>query len=110
MKLLPRPPKNVRVNTDDSLGHGLDAVIMLAIFLGVGFGLDRLFGTMPVFMIVMTVLGSVGLFARFYYSYGARMDEHDERRRAKLAGPGATSDTTSKTTSNTTSNTKSEAA
>ena len=55
MKLLPRPPKNVRVNTEDSLGHGMDAVIMLAMFLGAGFGLDRLFGTMPVFMIVMTV-------------------------------------------------------
>jgi ATP synthase protein I len=87
MKLLPRPPKNVRVNTDDSLGHGMDAVITLVIFLGVGFGLDRLFGTMPVFMIAMTVLGAVGLFARFYYQYAARMDEHDQRRLAKLAGP-----------------------
>ena len=53
MKLLPRPPKNVRVYSDDSLGHGMDAVIMLAIFLGAGFGLDRLFGTTPIFMIVM---------------------------------------------------------
>jgi len=86
MKLLPRPPKNVRVNTEDSLGHGMDAVIMLAIFLGAGFGLDRLFGTMPVFMIVMTVIGSVGLFARFFYQYEAKMNEHDEQRLAKLAG------------------------
>ena len=81
MKLLPRPPKNVRVNTDDSLGHGMDAVIMLAIFLGAGFGLDRLFGTMPVFMIVMTVLGAVGLFARFYYAY-ARADGRARRAAA----------------------------
>lgn len=87
MKLLPRPPKNVRVSTDDSLGHGMDAVITLVIFLGVGFGLDRLFDTMPVFMIVMTVIGAVGLFARFYYQYEAKMDEHDQRRLAKLAGP-----------------------
>ncbi len=35
MKLLPRPPKNVRVNTEDSLGHGMDAVIMLAMNKGV---------------------------------------------------------------------------
>jgi hypothetical protein len=87
MKLLSRPPKNTRVNSEDSLGHGMDAVIMLAIFLGAGFGLDRLFGTMPVFMIVLTVVGSIGLFARFYYQYEAKMDEHDERRLAKLAGP-----------------------
>jgi ATP synthase protein I len=89
MKLLPRPPKNVRVNTEDSLGHGMDAVIMMAIFLGAGYGLDRLFGTIPVFMIVMTVVGAIGLFARFYYTYEAKMEEHDQRRRAKLAGPAA---------------------
>ena len=87
MKLLPRPPKNVRVNAEDSLGHGMDAVIMMAIFLGVGYGLDRLFNTVPLFMIVMSVLGAVGLFARFYYRYEAKMDEHEERRRAKLEAP-----------------------
>ena len=43
MKLLPRPPKNVRVNADDSLGHGMDAVIMMAIFLGAGNFLAELF-------------------------------------------------------------------
>jgi F0F1-type ATP synthase assembly protein I len=88
MKLLPTPPnaEKVRANSDDSLGHGMDAVIMLAIFLGLGWGLDIIFGTIPVFMITMTVIGSVGLFARFYYSYGRRMDRHDADRVAKLAG------------------------
>jgi ATP synthase protein I len=80
MKLLPRPPKDVRVNTQDSLGHGMDAVIMIVIFLGAGFGLDRLFGTVPVFMIVMTVIGAIGLFARFYYQYSAKMDQHADER------------------------------
>jgi ATP synthase protein I len=37
-------------------------------------------------MIVMTVIGSVGLFARFFYQYEAKMNEHDEQRLAKLAG------------------------
>jgi ATP synthase protein I len=87
MKLLPRPPKNVRVNSGDSLGHGMDAVVMLAIFLGVGYGLDRLFETVPVFMIVMTVVGAVGLFARFYYQYERKMDQHESERLAKLTGP-----------------------
>ena len=78
MKLL---PKNNRVNSEDSLGHGMDAVIMLVLFLAAGFGLDSLFGTMPVFMIVMTLIGSVGLFAKFKYRYDARMDEHESERR-----------------------------
>jgi hypothetical protein len=87
MKFLPRPPKNVRVDTQDSLGHGMDAVIMLALFLAMGYGLDRLFGTQPVFMIVMTVLGAVGLFTRFYYQYSAKMDQHAADRSRMLAGP-----------------------
>jgi len=85
MKFLPVDTKK-RVNTEDSLGHGMDAVIMLALFLLGGYGLDRLFGTMPIFMIVMTLLGSVGLFYKFKYSYDARMDELDSQRR----GPAAT--------------------
>lgn len=87
MKLLPKPPRNVRVNTEDSLGHGLDAVIVIVLFLALGFGLDRLLGTMPVFMVVMVVLGAIGLFAKFKYRYEERMDELDRERLAKLAGP-----------------------
>jgi F0F1-type ATP synthase assembly protein I len=84
MKLLPINTQK-RVDTQDSLGHGMDAVIMLVIFLLGGFGLDRLFGTMPVFMIVMTVIGSVGLFYKFKYSYSARMDELEAQRRGPAA-------------------------
>ena len=84
MKLLPINTQK-RVNTEDSLGHGMDAVIMLVLFLLAGFGLDRLFGTMPLFMIVMTVIGSVGLFLKFKYRYEARMDELDEQRRGSAA-------------------------
>ena len=87
MKLLPRPGTARRPRSDDSLGQGMDAVIMLVMFLGLGYGLDRLFGTVPVFMIVLTIVGSVGLFARFYYGYARRMEEHDAVRLAKLAGP-----------------------
>lgn len=80
MKLLPVTTTK-RVSTEDSLGHGMDAAITLVVFLLAGYGLDRLFGTMPVFMIVMTVLGAVGLFLKFKYAYEARMDELDTQRR-----------------------------
>ena len=81
MKLIPINTQK-RVNTQDSLGHGMDAVIMLALFMLAGFGLDRLFGTTPLFMIVMVVVGADGLFLKFKYRYEARMDELDEQRRA----------------------------
>jgi ATP synthase protein I len=89
MKLLPKVRTDVRVNTEDSLGHGMDAVIVLVLFLGAGFGIDRLAGTTPIFMIALTVLGAIGLFAKFYYSYEQRMNQHDAERLAKLQGPSA---------------------
>ena len=82
MKLI---PKNTRVNREDSLGHGLDAVIMLVLFLAAGWGLDSVFDTTPVFMIALTLLGAVGLFAKFWYRYSARMDQLETERRTKSA-------------------------
>lgn len=83
MKLL---KKDTRVNTEDSLGRGMDAVLTLAIFVAAGYGLDRLFGTLPIFMIVLTVIAAVGLFARFKYRYDARMDELEAARLGRSAG------------------------
>lgn len=79
MKLL-RP--QTRVNTEDSLGLGIEAAVILALFFGIGFGLDRLFGTTPIFMIVLSVLGGVGLFAKWKYRYDDRMDELEAARSA----------------------------
>jgi ATP synthase protein I len=82
MKLL---PKQTRVDTQDSLGLGIEAAIIVALFFGLGYGLDWLFGTRPVFMIVFTVLGAVGLFAKWKYRYDDRMNEHEAARAAKAA-------------------------
>ena len=80
MKLI---PKTTRVNREDSLGHGMDAVIMLMLFFAAGWGLDSLLDTTPVFMIALTLLGAVGLFAKFWYRYSARMDQLETERRTK---------------------------
>jgi len=79
------PPKQSRGNTEDSLGLGIEVAIILALFFGVGFGLDSLFGTTPLFMIVFTILGAVGLFAKFKYRYDDRMAEHEAERARSLA-------------------------
>jgi len=82
MKLL---PKQTRADTQDGLGLGIEAAVITLLFFGVGFGLDRLFGTTPIFMIVLTVLGAVGLFAKWKYRYDDRMDELEAERSAKTA-------------------------
>ncbi|MEM1333709.1 MAG: AtpZ/AtpI family protein [Actinomycetota bacterium] len=78
---------DLRVDASAGPGHGLDAVATLVVFLGIGFGIDRLAGTMPVFMIVFTLLAGVGLFAKFKYRYDESMDRLEAERLAKLAGP-----------------------
>jgi hypothetical protein len=94
MNLLPLK-KTTRVDTQDAMGHGMDAVFMLVLFLGAGYGLDQVFGTMPLFMIAMTVLGSVGLFLKFKYRYNDRMDELEAQRLGKHAARSADSKLTS---------------
>jgi F0F1-type ATP synthase assembly protein I len=84
MKLLPLK-KTKRVDTQDAMGHGMDAVFMLVLFLGAGYGLDRVAGTIPLFMILMTLLGSVGLFLKFKYRYEDRMNELEAQRLGKHA-------------------------
>lgn len=74
-----------RVNTEDSLGLGIEVALVMALFFAVGYGLDRLFGTMPIFMIIMTLLSAVGLFTKFKYRYDERMDEHEAKRVSDIA-------------------------
>ena len=94
MKLLPKQPRvNTADPTGDSLGLGIEAAVILALFFFAGFGLDRLFSTTPVFMIVMTLIGSIGLFAKYKYSYDAQMDEHEAQRVAREAARRAASTT-----------------
>jgi ATP synthase protein I len=63
-------------------GGGLEIALMVPIFLGLGYLLDRIFGTMPVFMIVMVVLGAIGVFMRLRYGYDQKMREHEAARMA----------------------------
>lgn len=82
MKLL---PKQTRVDTQDSLGLGIEAAVIMVLFFGVGYVLDRLFTTTPIFMIVFTIVGAVGLFAKWKYRYDDRMNELEAERAAKTA-------------------------
>ena len=65
----------------------MDIALTVALFFGIGFGLDRWLGTTPLFMIGLTVLAAIGFFVRFKYQYDAAMDEH-EAERAERAGAG----------------------
>jgi ATP synthase protein I len=77
MKLISR---NARVRTEDPLGHGMEAGLVLVLFTGGGYWLDQVLDTTPLFVIAFALLGAVGLFAKLKYSYDARMEELQQRR------------------------------
>lgn len=64
----------------------MEGAFTLALFLGVGFLLDRWVGTTPLFMVLLPVLAAVGLFYSWRTHYFAAMDRHDAERRARVAG------------------------
>jgi F0F1-type ATP synthase assembly protein I len=86
-----RQPSSASAATDSNhgIGRGMEFAVMVLLFFGVGYGLDRWFDTKPVFMIIFVVLAIVGQFASLYYGYDERMKAH-EQRRAEAAQRGRT--------------------
>ncbi len=67
---------------NDNVGRGMDSALVMLVFLGIGYALDRWFGTRPVFMVVFAVLGGVGSFVRVAAGYSARMTALEAERTA----------------------------
>lgn len=43
----------------------------------IGYGLDRLFGTVPVLTIIFGVLGLIGAVTKMYFTYRSDMEQHE---------------------------------
>ena len=71
----------------NGFGEGLQRAFELAltpaIIAGFGYLLDRWLGLLPVFTILFFLVAMVGIIARMWYGYDARMKEHEQ------AGPWA---------------------
>lgn len=84
MKLIPKP-KPVAMNSSVSQGAELAGGIL--VFFLIGFGIDAWLGTMPAFMIGLTIFAVIGNFVKMYYSYSSAMRHHEEERAANMRGP-----------------------
>ncbi len=62
---------------------GYELVFSPLILALIGFGIDKLFGTVPVFTVLFAVLGLIGVVVKIYFNYRTEMQEHD------AAGPWA---------------------
>jgi F0F1-type ATP synthase assembly protein I len=66
----------------NGFGNALSVAFELAmtpiLFAGGGHLVDRWAGTSPLFLILFVILAVVGLGAKEYYTYAARMAEHEK--------------------------------
>jgi F0F1-type ATP synthase assembly protein I len=63
-----------------TLGRGMDFALVVLVFLGIGYALDRWLGTRPWCMIGFVVFAVVGQFVKMYYEYSATMDQLEQQR------------------------------
>ena len=81
MKLLPSQEEIAAAQrSDQTLGKGMDFALVVLVFLGIGYVLDRVFDTRPWFMIGLVVFSVIGQFIKMYYDYKAAMEVHEAQR------------------------------
>ena len=83
MKLLPKPKP---VSLDSGVSQGIEMAVGLVVFFLMGWGLDALFGTVPLFMISFTVFAMVGQFVKMYFIYSRDMRHLEDQRSEMVRG------------------------
>ena len=61
----------------EGMNRAFELALTPAIIAGFGYVLDRWLGLLPVLTIVFFLVAMAGVVARMYYSYDARMKEHE---------------------------------
>jgi F0F1-type ATP synthase assembly protein I len=69
----------VALSGGSGAAKGMDFLGVILFFMGAGWGLDRAFGTKPLFMVGLIILGFIGQMARTWYAYDADMREHESK-------------------------------
>jgi len=67
-----------------TLGRGMDFALVVLVFLGIGYGLDRWLDTRPLFMIGLVIFSVVGQFIKMYVEYTHTMEAHEAERAAAV--------------------------
>jgi F0F1-type ATP synthase assembly protein I len=81
MRVLPERHKIAAAQqSGETLGRGMDFALVVFVFLGIGYGLDRWLGTRHWFTIGLVIFAVVGQFAAMYYQYTAAMEQHEAER------------------------------
>jgi F0F1-type ATP synthase assembly protein I len=84
LKFLPTPKTPVVL--DKGISQGAELAVGVLVFFGIGALIDWWLGTVPVFMVALTIFGMVGYFVRIYYTYNVVMSELEEKRSQESRG------------------------
>lgn len=71
------PQQELYHGAGEGMSRAFELALTPAILGGVGYLLDRWLGLLPVFTILFFLVAMVGLMARMYYAYDAKMKDHD---------------------------------
>jgi hypothetical protein len=87
VKFLP----TTKARPDDNIGRGIELALVVVVFLGLGYLLDRWLGTKPIFMIALFLFAVAGEMVKLWLGYDEKMRKHEEERlAARAAAPRAT--------------------
>ncbi len=71
------PHQDLYNGAGEGMSRAFELALTPAILGGAGYLLDRWLGLLPVFTILFFLVAMVGLMARMYYAYDAKMKDHD---------------------------------
>jgi F0F1-type ATP synthase assembly protein I len=83
------PNQDLYNGAGEGMSRAFELALTPAIIGGLGYLLDRWLGMLPVFTIIFFLGAMVGLMARMYYAYDARMKDHDATGPWASSGGGA---------------------
>lgn len=61
----------------DAMGRGLELCLTLVVFGAIGWGIDRLAGTSPLFTLVFSAVGFAGISVKLWLGYDLEMRKHE---------------------------------
>lgn len=62
----------------DAMGRGLELALTLVVFGGIGWLIDHLADTSPIFTLLFSVVGFAGIGVKLYLGYDLEMRQHDQ--------------------------------
>ncbi|CAN5473098.1 hypothetical protein BH10ACT1_BH10ACT1_37170 [soil metagenome] len=62
----------------EAMGRGLELALTLLVMVGLGWGIDHLAGTTPLFIVILSVLGFAGITVKLFIGYDVEMRKHDD--------------------------------